>query len=202
MADNYLENKMDDYRRGVTAKAPRRSCSAAVATPSPISIPPHNITLFISTPVLLRALLSVFHGLPGLKVAFAATDAREGNKLAQSTGSMFVPVRQLDTAAAVRLQAEATRRWGGADIIMTDRPDCISSASLSAADITVPAPKTVIFNFCTHASATGALSDSGSTDIIINIPAPAGDLLPVARVALLLLSPQAGPISGITLQSH
>lgn len=199
MADNYLENKMEDYRRGVTAKTSRRSRSCAAAISAPISLPPHNIILFISTPGLLSAILDVFHGIQGMKVAFAATDAREGSKLAQSTGSMFVPVRQLDAAAAVQLHKEATRRWSTVDVIMTDCPDCIRSACITAAGATVPAPKTIVFNFFAR---SGEVTAMDSSDIIINIRANGADFHSVGRAAMLLLSPQAAPISSMTLQLH
>lgn len=199
MADNYLENKMDDYRRGVTAKTSRRSHSCAAAISSPISLPPHNIILFISTPGLLSAILDVFHGIPGMKVAFAATDAREGNKLAQSTGSMFVPVRQLDAAAAEQLHKEATRRWSTVDVIMTDCPDCVHSACITAAGAIASAPKTIVFNFFAHSDEVTA---KDSSDIVINIRANGDDFLPVGRAAMLLLSPQAAPISAMILQLH
>lgn len=199
MADNYLENKMDDYRRGVTAKMSRRSHSCAAAISSPISLPPHNIILFISTPGLLSAILDVFQGIPGMKVAFAATDAREGNKLAQSTGSMFVPVRQLDAAAAMQLHKEATRRWNAVDVIMTDCPDCIRSACITAAGAIVPAPKTIVFKFFAR---SGDVTAMDSSDIVINIRANGADFHSVGRAAMLLLSPQAAPISSMTLQLH
>lgn len=200
MADNYLENKMDDYRRGVTAKTSRRSSSCAASISSPISLPPHNIILFISTPGLLSAILDVFHGIQGMKVAFAATDAREGSKLAQSTGSMFVPVRQLDAAAVVQLHKEATRRWNAVDVIMTDCPDCVHSAcSITAARAIVPAPKTIVFNFFAR---SGEVMAMDSSDVVINIRANGADFHPVARAAMLLLSSQAAPISAMTLQLH
>ena len=200
MADNYLENKMDDYRRGVTAKSPRRSCSGATAASAPISLTPHNIALFISAPGLLRALLTVFQGVSGQKVAFAGTDTREGSRLAQSTGSLFVPVRQLDTEGVRLIREEVARRWGAVDVIMTDCPDCILNASVSGADTIVPAPKTVVFNFCGHASACGAATAPGGHGVVINISSATDSLIPVARVALLLLSPQAEPITAIAMQ--
>lgn len=190
---------MDDYRRGVTSKTSRRSHSCAAAISAPISLPPHNIILFISTPGLLSAILDVFHGIPGMKVAFAATDAREGNKLAQSTGSMFVPVRQLDAAAAMQLHKEATRRWNSVDVIMTDCPDCVHSACITAAGAIASAPKTIVFNFFVH---SGEVTAKDSSDIVINIRANGADFLPVGRAAMLLLSPQAAQISSMTLQSH
>lgn len=190
---------MDDYRRGVMAKTPRRSHSCAAAIPSPISIPPHNIILFISTPELLSAILDVFHGIPGLKVAFASTDAHEGSKLAQSTGSMFVPVRQLDAAAAMQLHKEAARRWNAVDVIMTDCPDCVHSACTTASDAIAPELKTIVFNFFAR---FGEVTAMDSSDIVINIRASGADFHSVGRAAMLLLSPQAAPISAMTLQLH
>lgn len=82
MADNYLEKKMDDYRKG------RQSASARLQHGLRcIKIPPLRVLVVNADghELLLRALCEV-----GYRVAFTLA-AGNGNAMAQSTGAKYIP---------------------------------------------------------------------------------------------------------------
>jgi len=83
MADNYLEKRMEDYRRGHTAV--RSSTRRGLVFPS--------VTVFVHRAdvpggdIMLRTLVDA-----GYKVCFDTTAASAGTSLAQSTGARFYPL--------------------------------------------------------------------------------------------------------------
>lgn len=91
MADNYLEKKMEEHRNGARPvfRAQKKKPRAVFITDG---LSPQG-----------RATLRSFAAEGDCRIAFAGTDYREGNILAQATGSRFyclTPRLSLDRAIA------------------------------------------------------------------------------------------------------
>lgn len=127
MADNYLEKKMEDYRRGVNNMSPRRSHNFASKADGlfPGQL---RIALVINDMGLLEKLLCEFQHHGNLKTAFSCNDPKAGSRLAQFTSSLFVPYRNgnEDENPVVDIMSQ---RWGGTDVIVTDNDDFAKSHS-------------------------------------------------------------------------
>lgn len=121
MADNYLEKKMEDYRRGVNSVSPRRSHNLTSKYKG-LSTEQLSVALVISNMELLEKILYEFRQHENLKTAFAGNDQKTGSRLAQSTSSLFVPCRNgnEDNNHLIEVMYQ---RWGAADVIITDNCD-------------------------------------------------------------------------------
>lgn len=116
MADNYLENKMDEHRRRMSA--PRTG-----ARSSYMSLPPHSlVTSYPELRVIIPdastdtgvAMVEAFRSIDS-KVDFAMLPGRTASELAQRTGSRFHPLKDRDGYKTFIRRVIADR--GGADII-------------------------------------------------------------------------------------
>ncbi len=114
MADNYLENRMEEYRR--------RRPAAAHYTPAYRSpgaeLPMCGVRVLVDAgmeapvPELVAALVNA-----GCRVAFRCSDAASGNRLAQATGARALP---LDRERAAQ---NLFRAWGGVDVLIAAEAD-------------------------------------------------------------------------------
>lgn len=94
MADNYLENRMEEYRSGrlasrsrttSTMRAPRRADTLTLHyAPMTVAILADSLTPVVAETVC--AFTAV-----GCRVAFTASDAKEGNAVAQRAGARYYP---------------------------------------------------------------------------------------------------------------
>lgn len=108
MADNYLENKMEEYRRGKTAtgKYSRRPAQGYLA------LKMAGLRALLAGPVTSQADACVRKlVVSGCKVAFF--DQRQGNEYAQKTGALFLPSQNLTEAFSQTLE-----RWEKVDILL------------------------------------------------------------------------------------
>lgn len=109
MADNYLEKRMDDYRQGRLSPGTSRAASPlSRSAKSEMAGRSVLIVNAVDAEPLIRLLRSV-----DCRVAFMGTDAKAGNKLAQATGSRFLPMADVDAAVA-----HLTAAWGGVNHII------------------------------------------------------------------------------------
>lgn len=99
MADNFLEKRMDDYRRGRLGSV---SGSRIKAAKPVAAIHLHGLTSLISP---LREL--------GAAVSFSGVDEPAGRQIAQSTGSTFCPMALADAVATM------AERRGALDGVVT-----------------------------------------------------------------------------------
>lgn len=190
MADNYLEKKMDDYRRGVNAKAPRRSYINPAA-PRCLTVEPQRIAAVISDDALLQALLPLLQGLPGVKVAFAGSDGRAGSHLAQSSGALFVPVTAHDESALAKVISETVKRWDGVDTLLTDIPPLVSTVTMT---------KVVMIDFTAAAGGAESQGNGHRNMTVINAPAGYRDMKAIAQAILLMLTTPAVAVSAVILR--
>lgn len=122
MADNYLERKMEDYRSGRTATAPKRTVTSPSRTNDcRLSVTlPARIFVIDGTDSPCAAIIRTLRKA-GCQVAFSATDTRAGNLLAQSTGSQFHPIpKDYDSRIPQAIQY-AINKWGGIDALINTR---------------------------------------------------------------------------------
>ncbi|MDE6098065.1 MAG: hypothetical protein K2L80_02690 [Muribaculaceae bacterium] len=114
MADNYLERKMEDYRRG-TASVRRLTHTGDTPGTLRLKLRPRPVLIYDAAGACGETLVSMLSGA-GFRVAFTSGDASWGKELAQRTGSLFIP-------AGVDAEDTFRRRCGGieATVVHGDR---------------------------------------------------------------------------------
>ncbi|MDE6276908.1 MAG: hypothetical protein K2M06_02250 [Muribaculaceae bacterium] len=121
MADNYLENKMDEYRRGALSAPTRRKM-----TPSGHA---RGCASFLNFPVGLRVFVltdeadeSTVKAMvnAGCRVAFTGIDKQKGTAIAQNCGAQYHPISADDAGAVARAMEHIRTKWRGeADVIVS-----------------------------------------------------------------------------------
>lgn len=115
MADNYLEKKMEEHKRGTSLKTPR-ILSPIGERPGMVSFKIDQLRVFVtdaSTEIgtaVVRRLREA-----GCKVAFVSSDDKSGRNLAQASGARHYP--RGFRGSVVDDIAEA---WGGIDVMVVD----------------------------------------------------------------------------------
>lgn len=113
MADNYLENKMEEYRR----QTPRPAHHTPRLHGAGEGLPLAGVRVLVdgggTLTDALAALVDAFVDA-GCRVAFRCADAAAGNRLAQTNGARALP---LDADRSVE---NLFRAWGGIDILVAD----------------------------------------------------------------------------------
>lgn len=199
MADNYLEKKMDDYRRGVN-RSPRRSVVSSPAGVQELAIEPGRVALFVEDYVLLEVLVTTFRRYR-FRVAFAWSDRRAGASLAQSSGALYVPVDDAASVDGLRFLIDTVdKRWEGVDAFITDIPACVNSLS----DGVRVAPdiknvKKVLVTARSNSEQYEAMADCNLTTIILPDKVKT-ESVAVARTALLLMSPLAAAVTSVVVE--
>lgn len=185
MADNYLEKKMEDYRRGVNNMSPRRShnpvSKAAGLFPEQL-----RIALVINDMGLLEKLLCEFQHYGNLKTAFTCNDPKAGSRLAQSTSSLFVPYRN-GNACENPVTDIMSQRWGGTDAIVTDNEDFAKSH-----------PEIRVIKLCHGSPEPSAANPDNMTKVYCADYNT--DLSALARLMPLLLLSPASIIAAVTVK--
>ncbi len=123
MADNYLEKRMEDYRKGSLSKskytpasAKRRPCSVAG-----LRLAYTTAFVAISDTAIREAVVREF-AASECRTAFISDDGRAGASLAQASGAMFCPAADLSQDSVDRMAAVARDRWGELALLITDLP--------------------------------------------------------------------------------
>lgn len=113
MADNYLENKMEEHRR--VAAAPKRHLSTTAGVrPGEVCLKIAPLRVLVTdgeaeaSVAIVRRLRSA-----GCRVAFVTEDANKGRRLSQETGSRYYPL-----ALGNGIPADITAAWGGVDVLV------------------------------------------------------------------------------------
>lgn len=118
MADNYLENRMEEYRSGRLASRSRTTPSMRAPKHDNALVlryPPMCIAVISDSPTTLaEAVVRAFTSV-GCKVAFSANDIKWGNQLAQRSGARFYPA----TVSTEDMIADTVSRWDKIDRIIT-----------------------------------------------------------------------------------
>ncbi len=141
MADNYLENKMEEYRRR-GAPVSRRRLSPTFYPAGTVSFDIGIKTVYVSgvdnAPEIGEQVVSVFRKA-GCRVAFAWHDIKDGRRLAQITGAQHHPV---EADGVVASKERVVAAWGGIDIDICVGKDvvvidgqCVNKAAECPADV-------------------------------------------------------------------
>jgi hypothetical protein len=114
MADNYLENKMDEYRRGVLNAPARRRLTPsghAGGCASFMPFPPGLRVMVLcaeASEEIIKALVNA-----GCRVAFTGPDRSHGARVAQASGAQHHPVDPADSEAVERSLEHLRHNWRG-----------------------------------------------------------------------------------------
>lgn len=120
MADNYLERKMEDYRRG-TSSTRRLTHTGDAPGVLRLKVQPRPVLIYNAVGTGDETLISMLTGA-GFKVAFTAADTSWARALAQRVGALYLP----EAAGAVELLRQ---RWRVATIVE------LEASSLHSADV-------------------------------------------------------------------
>lgn len=113
MADNYLEKKMEEYRRGAVVKAARK-LSPTGERRGMISLKIDELRVFVTdastdnSAAIVRRLREA-----GCKVAFVCGDDKAGRNLAQASGARHYP-----TIFKGSVTEDMVKTWGGIDVLI------------------------------------------------------------------------------------
>lgn len=119
MADNYLENKMEEHRRAQASGRPAQSYKGA---PRRQIFNEHfeRRRIFVCDGLSERGQAIVRRlSESGARVAFTGADVREGTALAQSCGARFYPVEAVSAASVSEALGALGEVWGGVDVIVS-----------------------------------------------------------------------------------
>ena len=118
MADNYLENKMEQHRRGVAPTyRPRKTPTGQAAGNVTYKLGVRRVFVTGGASGIGRAIVREFCNA-GCRTAFCDIDHKNGTATAQSTGARFIP---LDVAECDRLATTLSslmEEWGDLDSIV------------------------------------------------------------------------------------
>lgn len=124
MADNYLENKMDEYRRRrFVSSSVRRTPKGTRVGEINVKFPPRRVFVTGGANGLGRVIVKAFADV-GCRVAFCDIDKRNGALTAQSTGSRFYPVDVTDADALHDCMMDVFNNWGDIDILVNNVGVC------------------------------------------------------------------------------
>lgn len=101
MADNYLEKKMEEHRRGVQPRPKHYSYTGQTPGKLTISFTRQPVFIIYDGAELTQCAVESF-AAAGCPVAFTGTNRNSGKELAQRTGSRFCPSESLDFSEIVR----------------------------------------------------------------------------------------------------
>lgn len=185
MADNYLEKKMEDYRRGNLNRLPRQRSSMGSGNLPALPVQSQRIALMIKDRCVTEALLVALQQIGGLKVAFVGSDYREGNILAQKYGALFVKESEAAHDSMDGLLAQASRRWGGLDVIVADDENSLNGVAEKQVLISIETTKTQIIDDRRNVN-----TKSNIIEVVVPFVDFSADAIAKAIVMILTTPPQ------------
>lgn len=123
MADNYLEKKMEEYRRGNSAGnyTRRMTPNGPKAGHILMTFPSRRVLVIAEDVPSYDIAMGIVRSLctTGCRVAFTGNDFSEGQKAAQSTGGQFHKVPNGNLTALDNAMAYITEKWGSVEILIS-----------------------------------------------------------------------------------
>lgn len=179
MADNYLEKKMEEHRRGVTAKAVGRRLSPVGERRGTVSFKIDELRVLVtdaSTETGMAIVRRLREG--GCKVAFVTKEEKAGRELAQSSGARYYPVSFNGSVTEDIVQA-----WGNIDVIVATDGERVDEAGAKKIILVGESPEIFLMrNTAVNAVDTATLT-----------PAE------VAHLCLFLCLKESACLNGVTL---
>ena len=117
MADNYLEKKMEEHRRGVVIKRNMHRMTPGGDRPGTVSFSIDMLRVLV-TDGSGKCGVAIINRLreAGCKVAFSMDDEKAGRTLAQKSGARFYPASFTGS-----ISEDLEKAWGGLDaVVVTD----------------------------------------------------------------------------------
>lgn len=126
MADNYLENKMEQHLRSSSGQAVKRVRSTYRPGPHELVLefPQLRVLVIDGAKGRGRDIVAAYRSI-GALVDFTAIDRHAGAATAQATGARFLPVTGDDDSLLSMVHRSVTDR-GGLDIIIGNLPDTVT----------------------------------------------------------------------------
>lgn len=135
MADNYLENKMDEYRSGkLTARSRTVHRVADRRNPGDftLSFPLMRVVIFGGSIWFVEIVSKLFRQIES-RVAICHTDSKQCTPLAQKHGLRYYPFDPDCCEKRMSVIDDLDSRWGGVDVVIDLRDfdrvedDCLTS---------------------------------------------------------------------------
>lgn len=120
MADNYLENKMEQHRRGVaTTYRPRKTPTGQAAGSVTYKLGVRRVFVTGGASGIGRAIVREFCNA-GCRTAFCDIDHKNGTATAQATGARFIPLDVADSDSLASTLSSLMEEWGDLDVIVNN----------------------------------------------------------------------------------
>jgi len=200
MADNYLENKMEEHRRGNTGvkHVLHRTPSGAMAGSINLPFPSRRVLLIshgdISSDSVSRSVLRALSA-SGCSVAFTGDSFRSGQLTAQTDGGQFHLVGIGDTAALDRTISYITSKRGPVEIIVECGDPVLYNHAIRTASPASDCLKIRIGNVKSSDIKPDETAIIPATDIAPDVFANAA-----ARITVYLALPDSAMLRGITVR--
>lgn len=173
MADNYLENKFEQYRSGKLA--PKKVKVFASSRPGSVTVKYPPLRVFVtSTCQYGKAIVEAFRKMQ-CRVVFCGEDRQQGTAFAQTSGARFCPITEHSLLSDYF--ASTIVEWGGIDVLI-DLTGHFALGSLSCRRIVVSSEEVEL--------------GKNDNEILINSESSSNA---VAATAVFLASPDAAPIT-------
>ena len=121
MADNYLENKYEEFKAQQLARksAARKVVYRTHPDCIEVNFPPRRVFVTGGANGIGRAIVAAFRKA-NCQVAFCDIDSKAGNATAQQLGARFYPLDVTDTSALEQCLADIVALWGDVDVIINN----------------------------------------------------------------------------------
>lgn len=117
MADNYLENRMEEYRAGKLAPKTRRVVHVQSEGDMVLNFPELNALIIGGNHALISETVKHFRAV-GARVALCHSDKKSYNTLAQNYGCRYYPFDENNEGCRMKVLDDLDERWGGLDTII------------------------------------------------------------------------------------
>lgn len=130
MADNYLENRMEEYRAGRLAPKARivRSSKSPDKNELRLKYPPLNVAVFGGAFPFVEEIVKGFRSVD-CSVAVCHADSKCCSLLAQKSGCRYYPFDPTNQEEAERVIDDIVGHWGAVDVVIDLRAVSIESPS-------------------------------------------------------------------------
>ncbi|MDE6494707.1 MAG: SDR family oxidoreductase [Duncaniella sp.] len=121
MADNYLENKMEEYRAGKLGRRSPRPVVSPQRREGELVVKYPRLRVYVTGGAdgIGREIVKSFREID-CRVAFCDINTKAGTALAQDCGARFYPLDVSDSAALERSLADVAGAWGDIDVIVNN----------------------------------------------------------------------------------
>ncbi len=138
MADNYLENRMEEYRARRLAPKARivRSSKSPDKNELRLKYPPLNVAVFGGAFPFVEEVVRCFRSVD-CSVAVCHTDSKRCSVLAQKSGCRYYPFNPANQDEVEGVIDDIVEHWGAVDVVIDLRAVSIESPSEGIEDMSM-----------------------------------------------------------------